>query len=85
MTSVAALVFLLNPILWASYYAVIKGALDRFEPAVFAALDMLVVLPCGLVVMVATRSRINAKVVGVGVFLGSMLAPRHERRRCGLQ
>ena len=64
----------LTPILWASYYAITKEALDRFEPAAFAALDVLVALPFGIAIVIAWRRHITRSEVTGGVILGAILA-----------
>ena len=74
MRLVASVVLFLTPVLWASYYAVTKEALDRFEPAAFAALDVLVALPFGIAILVAWRRHIDRATLIGGVVLGTILA-----------
>ena len=74
MKLVASAVLFLTPILWASYYAVTKEALDRFEPAAFATLDVLVALPFGIAIVIAWRKHITRSEVIGGVILGVILA-----------
>jgi len=71
---VASAVLFLTPILWASYYAVTKEALNRFEPAAFATLDVLVALPFGIAILIAWRKHITRTEVTGGVVLGVILA-----------
>lgn len=70
MRRLAACLLFLNPILWASYFAVTKEALDRFDPAVFATLDVLVALPFGIVILAFTWKQLNRKVLIAGTVLG---------------
>ena len=62
--------FCLNPILWASYFAVTREALDRFDPAVFATLDMMAALPFGLAILAFTWKRLNRQALYAGAVLG---------------
>ena len=59
---------------WASYYAVTKGVLERFDPLAFAALDVLVALPIGIAILTFARKQINWAVVSRGALLGAILA-----------
>ena len=70
MQQLAAFILFLNPILWASYFAVTKDALDRFDPAVFATLDTLVALPFGIVILAFTWKQLNRRVLIAGFVLG---------------
>ncbi len=70
MRSLAAFLFFLNPILWASYFAVTREALDRYEPAVFATLDMMAALPFGLAILALTWKRLNREALFAGFVLG---------------
>lgn len=74
MRRLAACLLFLNPILWASYFAVTKEALERFDPAVFATLDVLVALPFGILILAFTWKRLNRKVVFAGTVLGCFFA-----------
>lgn len=74
MKLVASAMLFLTPILWASYYAVTKEALDRFEPAAFATLDVLVALPFGIAIVIAWRKHITRREVVGGIILGAILA-----------
>ena len=74
MKLVASAVLFLTPILWASYYAVTKEALDRFEPAAFATLDVLVALPFGIAIVIAWRKHLDRATVMGGIVLGALLA-----------
>ena len=74
MRKIAAFLFFLNPILWASYFAVSKEALDRFDPAVFATLDMLVAVPIGLAILVILHRRVDRQAVVAGMVLGTFHA-----------
>ena len=74
MKSIATFLFFLNPILWASYYTVTKDVLERIDPLIFGALDMLVALPFGIVILFFARRQITWFVISRGVLLGSLLA-----------
>ena len=74
MRSIAFFLLFLNPILWASYYAVTKEVLERVDPLVFGALDMLVALPFGIAILFLARRQVNWTVVSRGVLLGGLLA-----------
>ena len=74
MKLVASAVLFLTPILWASYYAVTKEALQRFEPVVFATLDVLVALPFGVAIVIFWRKHIDRATMIGGMVLGALLA-----------
>jgi drug/metabolite transporter (DMT)-like permease len=73
MKLVAGLAFLLNSILFATYYAVSKEALGRIDPIVFSFFEMISLVPAALCIIVLSWKDINKVVVKRGVLLGSWL------------
>lgn len=65
--------FLLNTILFATYYAVTKEALNRIDPIVFTFCEMTTLVPAGLVILLWTRQKLTRSVVRRGILLGSTL------------
>jgi drug/metabolite transporter (DMT)-like permease len=73
MKLVAGLAFLLNTILFATYYSVSKEALGRIDPVIFSFFEMTSLVPLALCVMFFSWKDMNRAVVKRGVFLGSWL------------
>jgi drug/metabolite transporter (DMT)-like permease len=69
----AVLFFLLNTILFATYYAVAKEALGRIDPVIFTYFEMMTLLPVALCILVFTWTQVNRAVMKRGVLLGSCL------------
>lgn len=69
----AVLFFLLNTLLFATYYAVAKEALGRIDPVMFTYFEMMTLLPAGLCILVLTWKQVNRAVVRRGIVLGSCL------------
>src|SRR5260370_3473271 len=65
--------FLLNTILFATYYAVTKEALSRIDPIVFTFFEMVSLVPVALLIILFSCKEINRRVVRRGILLGSML------------
>lgn len=65
--------FLLNTILFATYYAVAKEALNRIDPIVFTFFEMIVLVPVALLILLCSWKTLNRAVVRRGVLLGSTL------------
>ncbi|MEO7021721.1 MAG: DMT family transporter [Ktedonobacteraceae bacterium] len=65
--------FLLNTILFATYYAVAKEALSRIDPIIFTFFEMLVLVPVALLIILCSWKKINRAVVQRGILLGSVL------------
>ncbi len=65
--------FLLNTILFATYYAVAKEALNRIDPIVFTFFEMIVLVPAALLILFCSWKALNRAVVRRGVLLGSTL------------
>jgi drug/metabolite transporter (DMT)-like permease len=73
MKLVAGLAFLLNTILFATYYSVSKEALGRIDPIIFSFFEMTSLVPLALCVMLFSWKDMNRAVVKRGVILGSWL------------
>ena len=65
--------FLLNTILFATYYAVAKEALNRIDPIVFTFFEMSALIPAALLILLCTWKDLNRAVVRRGILLGSTL------------
>lgn len=65
--------FLLNTILFATYYAVAKEALSRIDPIVFTFFEMVALVPAGLLIVLCSWKEINRAVIRRGILLGSTL------------
>lgn len=65
--------FLLNTLLFATYYAVTKEALSRIDPIVFTFFEMVSLVPVALLIILWTWKDITREVVKRGILLGSML------------
>src|SRR5947209_1710421 len=73
MKVLACLAFLLNTILFATYYAVAKEALARIDPLLFTFFELTTLAPIGLCILAFTRTRITPSILKRGVLLGSVL------------
>lgn len=73
MKLVAGLAFLLNTVLFATYYSVAKEALGRIDPIIFSFFEMIALVPLALCVMLISWRDMNRAVVKQGIFLGSWL------------
>jgi drug/metabolite transporter (DMT)-like permease len=73
MKVLACLAFLLNTILFATYYAVAKEALARIDPILFTFFELTTLAPIGLCILAFTRARITPSLLKRGVLLGSSL------------
>lgn len=69
----AGLAFLLNTILFATYYSVSKEVLGRIDPIVFSFFEMISLVPAALCIILLSWRDINKVVVKHGVLLGSWL------------
>lgn len=65
--------FLLNTLLFGTYYAVTKEALSRIDPIVFTFFEMVALVPVGLLIVLCTWKQINRAVLRRGILLGSTL------------
>jgi drug/metabolite transporter (DMT)-like permease len=73
MKLVAGLAFLLNTILFATYYAVAKEVLGRIDPIVFSFFEMTSLVPVAFCLILFSWKDVNRAVVKRGIFLGSWL------------
>lgn len=70
---VAGLAFLLNVILFATYYSVAKEALGRIDPIIFSYFEMMALSPVAICIILLSWRQINRTVVKQGILLGSCL------------
>ena len=73
MKLVAGLAFLLNTVLFATYYSVAKEALGRIDPVTFSFFEMTSLVPVALCLTLFSWKNMNRAVVKRGIFLGSWL------------
>ena len=73
MKLLAGLAFLLNTILFATYYSVTKEALGRIDPIIFSFFEMISLVPVALCIIICSWKEINRAVIKRGVLLGSWL------------
>ena len=73
MKLIAGCAFLLNTILFATYYSVTKEALGRIDPIIFTFFEMVSLAPAGLLIILCTWKKLSRTVVKRGILLGSML------------
>jgi drug/metabolite transporter (DMT)-like permease len=70
---VAGFSFLLNTILFATYYSVSKEALGRIDPIIFSFFEMMTLAPVALCIIFLSWKDISRAVVKRGILLGSCL------------
>ena len=73
MKVIAGFAFLLNTMLFATYYAVAKEALGRIDPIVFTFFEMITLAPIALAILVFTYQHLTWALIKRGVLLGSCL------------
>lgn len=73
MKIIACLAFLLNTILFGTYYSVAKEALGRMDPIIFTFFVMTALVPVGLGIIAFSWKNITREVVKSGFVLGSCL------------
>jgi drug/metabolite transporter (DMT)-like permease len=73
MRFIAGCAFLLNTILFATYYSVTKEALGRIDPIIFTFFEMVSLVPAGLLITLCSWKHLSRAVVKRGILLGSML------------
>jgi drug/metabolite transporter (DMT)-like permease len=73
MKLAAGLAFLLNTILFATYYSVAKEALTRIDPIVFSFFEMITLVPAALCIIIFSWKDMSGAVIKRGVLLGSWL------------
>ncbi len=74
MKVVAFLAFLLNTILFATYYAIAKEALERIDPIMFTFFEIATLAPAGLCIILLTWKAIRWSIIKQGFLLGSCLS-----------
>jgi drug/metabolite transporter (DMT)-like permease len=73
MRVVACLAFLLNAVLFGTYYAISKEVLGRIDPIVFSFFEMIILLPAAICILILARRQITRALIKRGVLLGSSL------------
>ncbi len=73
MKLIAGSAFLLNTILFATYYAVTKEALGRIDPIIFTFFEMVSLAPAGLLIVLCSWKQVTRALVKRGILLGSTL------------
>ena len=73
MKVVAGLAFLLNTLLFGSYYSVAKEALERVDPIVFTFFVMMTLVPPAICIIAFSWRQVNREAVKSGFLLGSCL------------
>lgn len=73
MKMVAGSAFLLNTVLFGTYYAVAKEALGRIDPIIFSFFEMVSLAPVALIIILLSWKNIDRTVVKRGILLGSCL------------
>ncbi|GAC1447216.1 MAG: hypothetical protein PVS3B1_33750 [Ktedonobacteraceae bacterium] len=73
MKVVAGLAFLLNTLLFGSYYSVAKEALGRIDPIVFTFFVMMTLVPPAICIIAFSWRQMNREAVKSGFLLGSCL------------
>jgi len=73
MKVVACLAFLLNTVLFSTYYAVAKEVLGRIDPIVFTFFEMMALVPLALCIIVLSWPSVTRQVIKRGIVLGSSL------------
>ena len=73
MKVIAGFAFLVNTVLFATYYAVAKEALGRIDPIVFTFFEMTTLAPVALAILAFTYQKLTWTLIKRGVLLGSCL------------
>ena len=73
MKIAACLAFLLNTLLFGTYYAISKEVLGRIDPIIFTFFEMITLLPAAICILICARRQMTRAVVKRGVLLGSSL------------
>ena len=73
MKIIAGLAFLLNTLLFGSYYSVAKEALERVDPIVFTFFVMMTLVPPAICIIAFSWRQMNREAVKSGFLLGSCL------------
>lgn len=73
MRFLALLAFFLNTLLFATYYAVAKEALQRIDPIIFTYFEMMALVPVALCIIVFCWQDLNKRIIKHGIIVGSSL------------
>jgi len=73
MRLLACCAFFLNTLLFATYYAVAKEALDRIDPIIFTYFEMMALVPVALCIIVFCWQDLNKRIIKHGIIVGSSL------------
>ena len=73
MKTIAYGSFFFNVMLFATYYAASKDALQRIDPVMFSGFELLVLLPVALGIVLITWKQLNKDIIKRGMLLGSCL------------
>ncbi len=73
MKILACLGFLLNVVLFGTYYAVTKEAIDRIDPLIFTYFEMMTLVPVALGILLLNWHAITRAVIQRGILVGSVL------------
>lgn len=73
MKIVASLAFLLNAVLFGTYYAISKEVLGRIDPIIFSFFEMITLMPVSICILIFARRQLSRAVIKRGVLLGSSL------------
>src|SRR5438045_7772064 len=73
MKVIACLAFLLNTVLFSTYYAVAKEVLGRIDPIVFTFFEMMALVPLALCIIVLSWLSITRQLIKRGIVLGGCL------------
>ncbi len=73
MKTIAGLAFLLNIMLYGSYYSIAKGVLGRVDPIVFTFFTMMTLVPPAILIIACSWRKMTRASVRGGFILGSCL------------
>lgn len=73
MKKTATALLFLNPVLWASFYAVTKGALAHVDPVAFSTLELSIAALPAAAILFARTHRINKASIFAGLVMGGSL------------
>lgn len=73
MHAIAIALLFLNPVLWASFYAISKNALETVDPISFATFELSVAAVPALVILLWLRRSVDRAVLRAGIELGAVL------------
>ncbi len=73
MKLLACLAFLLNAMLFGTYYAVTKEAIERIDPLIFSYFEMMTLVPVALGIIILNWHALSRAVIKRGMLVGSVL------------